>query len=811
MAKKEKKEKKAKKKGTFWLVLLIIILTGVAVYFGVRGVKKLLSNWMDGLLSDSPFVFETGDYYAYVTHDFTFDTEVHDAKGKVYALSWKSDSDAIVLTDDGKATITRPSDKNSDVTLTATAKWLFLKANRDYTLTVIRTASLKPAEVHVPTADELKSGSGHYQYTVAYDNSNTPFLVDGKLNVSVYSFEDAEAVAEAYRAFFKVPSSITFKCDTVNNEADGRHFVVSMYYCDAVVMGYTLTVSTNKTGTLTSVGGAAPTSLPKKATLITGSSLESRIKKAYGNDITIAEYNLCVEGTQFIWYVVCNIDDTFYNVSVNAVTGAVISRTMLGQNLTLSTTDSRGNKLNVTVDDPSIFGTLSDSLRKIYVYKYKHEEDSNGYKKEIEKENSSSSSSDEPDNGIVLYDSTVSPFEEWLIIHVLKSDYNRLKVSDATGSDVQAVTALYNVQKVYDWYKDLGYISADGKGTEINILTHSPLSENNASCLGLKNGPVIVFITGRGIDGYVGAACEHLDVMAHEFTHARFAQYNKYIAGSNTELSAMNEAYADIFGCFVEGNWEMAEGWAQGDALRNVSTMTYHNGITCPSNYLDIDFDKMDCHYSCMLLSCCAYEMEAIANVTREQNIELWYKAITYGLTNKATFVTMRAFIEIAARTLGYDKELIKAIGNVFGAHGIGACTLEEVQNDTVPGDELLDDTVVRRFVVLGSPIGSVLFKTPTLVMNNNFDLLKNQGGRTENEISDLLSNAFGFPIHYERSTNSAQDLLLRFFKNTKKTLSDKIGDTPTWTSYLFMCSVYECTAYEFVTKVLEIDPSLLK
>jgi len=130
-----------------------------------------------------------------------------------------------------------------------------------------------------------------------------------------------------------------------------------------------------------------------------------------------------------------------------------------------------------------------------------------------------------------------------------------VKFSDVSNADKAAVSALYNVSKVYDYYKDiLGSKSYDCKGSPLNVS----LNYNKDKGIGKKNrnaewDPDIKQMS-FGDDGNFEGA---LDLVGHEFTHAvisnigisnqnKLTDKGKSILENNGESGALQESYCDI-------------------------------------------------------------------------------------------------------------------------------------------------------------------------------------------------------------------------------------------------------------------------
>lgn len=163
------------------------------------------------------------------------------------------------------------------------------------------------------------------------------------------------------------------------------------------------------------------------------------------------------------------------------------------------------------------------------------------------------------------------------------------------------VDAIDHFARTYDYYTaTFGRSSLDNAGMTISAYTHlrttdsgSTIAWNNASWNGTQQ--IFKFGDGQydGIDGDWGDKTFYtaaLDVVAHEYTHgvAQFEVLDVFGAPSNFDYSgesgATAEAFSDIFGAFVDGDWRHGDSivvlgpgetlWSAGKKWRDLSNPT---------------------------------------------------------------------------------------------------------------------------------------------------------------------------------------------------------------------------------------------
>ena len=144
-----------------------------------------------------------------------------------------------------------------------------------------------------------------------------------------------------------------------------------------------------------------------------------------------------------------------------------------------------------------------------------------------------------------------------------------------------------------------------------------------------------------------------LDVVAHEFTHGVTAHTAKL--GMEGESGALNEALSDIFGCFVEGNWQMGEGVyhpsGRAAALRDIANPHASENPATMAEYVETTSDQGGVHVNSTIISHAAYLMaQKLPQATVEK---VWYRALSRYLHASADFRDAADATISAAHDLG--------------------------------------------------------------------------------------------------------------------------------------------------------------
>lgn len=238
------------------------------------------------------------------------------------------------------------------------------------------------------------------------------------------------------------------------------------------------------------------------------------------------------------------------------------------------------------------------------------------------------------------------------------------ELGDAHGA---AVDAHAYVAATWDYFANVhGRLGWDGKGKGVHATVHFGKGYDNA----FFNGKQLVFGDGDGtlMSPLAGA----LDVVAHEFTHG--VTFHTAHLGGEGQNGALNEAVSDIFGCFVEGNWQMGEaiyhpnGRAQ--AMRDVAHPHASQNPETMAEYVDGPDDNGGVHVNSTIVSHAAYLMTSGRHGLPTRTVEkIWYRALSRYLHARADFADAADATVAAARDLGGGAE--SAVHDAWVAVGV--------------------------------------------------------------------------------------------------------------------------------------------
>ncbi|MGZ3442155.1 MAG: M4 family metallopeptidase, partial [Polyangia bacterium] len=181
------------------------------------------------------------------------------------------------------------------------------------------------------------------------------------------------------------------------------------------------------------------------------------------------------------------------------------------------------------------------------------------------------------------------------------------------------------------------------------------------------DGKQLVFGDGDGSD--FSALSGALDVVAHEFTHG--VTYHTARLGMEGENGALNDAISDIFGCLVEGNWEMGEAVyhpsGRRRALRDIADPHASSNPAKMSEFVDTTADNGGVHVNSTIVSHAAFLMTK--KLPPEVVAKIWYRALARYLHAKANFADAADATLSAARDLGGGVE--RAVNEAWVAVGV--------------------------------------------------------------------------------------------------------------------------------------------
>lgn len=218
-----------------------------------------------------------------------------------------------------------------------------------------------------------------------------------------------------------------------------------------------------------------------------------------------------------------------------------------------------------------------------------------------------------------------------------------------------AVDAHAYVAAAWDYFATVhGRAGWDGKGKGVHTTVHFGQGYDNA----FYDGKQLVFGDGDGTQ--FSPLSGALDVVAHEFTHGVTA-HTAHL-GMEGQNGALNEAISDIFGCFIEGNWQMGEAIyhpnGRSQPLRDIAHPHQTDNPENMLEYVDTSDDNGGVHVNSTIVSHAAYLMtQGPHRLSASTVAKIWYRALSKYLHARADFADAADATLAAARDLGGDAE----------------------------------------------------------------------------------------------------------------------------------------------------------
>ena len=244
-------------------------------------------------------------------------------------------------------------------------------------------------------------------------------------------------------------------------------------------------------------------------------------------------------------------------------------------------------------------------------------------------------------------------------------DYSYISSSNNTWSQQAAISAHYNANRTYEYFKNtFGRNSINGQGG--NIISLVNVAEDDGSSMenAFWNGKAVFYGNGGT---YFKPLAGALDVTAHELGHgvvSNTANLEYY-----GQSGAVNETYADIFGSMVDrDDWLIGEDitkttFSPSGALRNMADPhnmgTSTNPYWQPKHLSEMYLGSSDNGGVHINSGICNYVYYIYATaVTRDKAEKVFYRALSNYLTKTSQFIDFRIAVVQSAIDLYGDGSL---------------------------------------------------------------------------------------------------------------------------------------------------------
>ena len=808
-------KKKRKKHIGLWIVLTILILTVSVISIRIWR-NNVATDYLNNILSDQPFGFNNSDYIDYVTGNIVIPDKIEISEEEFKEIEWESSDSSIISTD---GTVNCPTTTNTSVELTATIKHLFGKGKKTFSLTVIKSDIKNIDDVYVLTEEEISSGKGKNNIELTYDENKNIETISGNLgSTKVENNDDALVVIKAYSKLLDI-EGLLFNINNVNTSLDGKQYTCQQIYNNLPVLGKQIMITTDARDCLDSITVNVDRNIKvNTSNKLSKKELSKIVTSEMGKTtVIISSKEVIVEKNNKFYhvYTVSTLNEEkneLYNILIDINSKKVISKQSL---LSKATSESvKSTAADVFGENQTFYVNKESSFLNT---QYRFEDTG----RNIRIVNGDSLG--------LLIDLLINGENINVAEHLDEKNYEIHSGKNDFSKYPDGVSAYTNLITTYDWYKNnLNRTSFDGKGMPINCLIKFSASEDNASYISNFK----VFGVGE-VTKFKYILSGGLDVMGHEYTHAVFHSITGDQPYSTTMHDTINEAYADIFGCLIDGDWDMGLGLVADDTVFRDSTfktehINYLEG-KFPTEYLGENWQD-ECHADSVVLSHVAYAMTE-NGFSNNDVANIWYQSLFYGVPVDSDFIDIRHNVERAAEKLGYSDEQISTIGKLFDEVKIKEKEKFNIKNYSVDGDMFRDDTQTKNFLVVWSPIASILGKSPIMIFEEDNSI---EQSYSDEEIARLLSDyysgllneeisdseyQFNIQFDYRRMPKFAIDMCKNFATDAKNNMLTQISDTTgqseeetdDWFGIIFLVQNYEGTSYEFWTEFMGMDFSQIE
>lgn len=270
-----------------------------------------------------------------------------------------------------------------------------------------------------------------------------------------------------------------------------------------------------------------------------------------------------------------------------------------------------------------------------------------------------------------------------------------IPISDANHhfKDSVSAEAYCYVLDTVNWYQNVfGRSSYDGAGSPFNIYTNytsGKYNKDNAFWNSVKEN---IYVSPKAYGEYTKA--ERPEILAHEFTHGVCDGYMDYSGNKESVLytQSINEAYADIFACFICEKDEWLLGYSKKFYQKADGTISettgYDRDLTfenqdklkktsdgnipkaAPMTFDEFQYTTEDSSYymhsNGIMLSNIAYRMYKSDLFTDEECQWIWYNSLRYGFPSYANYGTVRDNVLMAMDGLCCSNEQKAFVSHLF-------------------------------------------------------------------------------------------------------------------------------------------------
>lgn len=434
-----------------------------------------------------------------------------------------------------------------------------------------------------------------------------------------------------------------------------------MQYKGIEVEGHSVIITCQKDGKISSlVSGYLNSEHFKKLNLkpaVTKQRLTEIVNSGSDKPVEILSSDLCIRTEPeavLVYRVITDAQKAFW---IDAHTGKIVYDTDIASSwATVTAADETQTDRSLAVryetDGYCDNYYLYHEIYKTAVYRYSSNDDMPGIADSI---NSRKPDIKSPDGYKSYYQ------------YALRNGASSPAFPDPGDWDGQAVSAYYNAIKARERYASKGYYGLNGTGgeTPVYVRANAMISSDKANA---QFNPIISrFFFGAILftDQCERSAsyASNLGIMGHEFGHAITSYHNGngclLFASFFTKMA--DEAYADIFGSWVQGEW-----------MKDPRDIANPNSTGNPANMSDSYYSSPgDEHHFSIIISHAAYLLNKKYGYTMDEVFDVFYESVGSLTESLSLYEDISRILVKAARDIGYSDDKVLKIYDAFAEVGV--------------------------------------------------------------------------------------------------------------------------------------------
>ncbi|MBQ7666057.1 MAG: M4 family metallopeptidase [Synergistaceae bacterium] len=634
-------------------------------------------------VSNASIGYVKGDNSNHVTNDLTLTTEVNGI-----AIRWSSSNASVISISSSKGRVFRPTE-DTNVTLTANASSGSETKTREFNLTVIKAHTRISADIEDNTLSDIEAMNiSNNDFRIAYKASSDIVTdLEGKYSdILIKNADDALDSVQNVRSILGIDNPYDeLEAKAIASDSYSSEYSFRQVHKGVRVFGRGVTVSSKASGETNFLrSNFLSSKVLDNANLnktLTAEQAEESVLNAVSEYDSIGIFSVVSRDTEMIIYSLESYDISPVYTYIVHVCG----------------TDSSDRQIDGSIFIDASTGEIIDSMTNLHTNTIQLDaEDELG---DTHKITLDVETDDNGNKTFVMYD----PDSHMVVCRDedIVTEENSIKVKHSLGYTSSSVSAYVNMRDILQWWRSDWFNRNSLKGNgELVIVTTGATGDilDNARW----NGNYIRIGAKSLFGGQTHSGAVALDVLTHETTHA-VMQYT--IAGEfpyYNATGAINEGYADIFGCIKNMNWlygaKSYEGSDKYTCNRNIAepndpkakyqgpekiggdryvdyTKIFKNGYFKFYGIWDVN-DHGGVHTNSFIISHAAYLMHesnpAISGgLTWEELAKVWYKSMSGGYNAASDFSDVRCYVVKAAKDMNLSANKIEIIEKAFDTVGI--------------------------------------------------------------------------------------------------------------------------------------------